>query len=413
MVTEVADALLSYSHVHHGLRNSSSIDDDDNISYPLDKHLTSDAMQVVQFIKNGCPQLNQQLNCRKFTPSHYNSSSEGIDSGAPLHPIVIYTRALLVSNNLSQASKVCRSLEDCSGIEDATKEHCYFLLFEKFQDVGVLFEDGWNTISGATLANITLGALGLRCVKRYLENIVVEAQETLLSKPKSRLKRKERAKQELLCVKDAVRRTILKFLLPRAYSPREALLTANNLSFASRLPQLEKTGERGNETTVDTVYHILAAPSLYSVWNENIGSEEEEEDAVVDYEEKSKDIDLVQEEEFALEESEQIKEVTREEHQDEPVSKEEVASENEVIDLGDSDDESGGGVVQEPPVQQQPDAKSHEKDDEEQQNDITYPHHYHEFAGNYSESDDYDVSRRAELFALMTLFLFHVLRPNN
>ena len=424
LVAEVADSLMLYSKVYQGLRSNQGSND---INGEDVSQLINDAMQVVSFIEKADPQLTLQLASQKFISSQYYSP--GIDSAAPVHPIVIYTRALLFANSLVQASKLCRTLEDCVGIDNATKEHCYFLLFEKFQDLGVLFEDGWDTAtkeeggSRATLANITLGALGLKCALNYLEHVVITAQDTLLSKPvqNSCLRRhKERAKQELLCVKDAVRRTVLKFLIPRAYSPHEALVIANELSLANSAPRLENV-TLSNDTTVDAVYHIFATPTLYSIWNENLLSDEavEEESKEDDSgPEETENIDLEQEEEELVEPEEQAKDVPSPEegekiNEEEPrgaVQADENDDDNEVIDLGDDTDEEEEVTAKQ---QQQSDASESNDEEEqvdsvdeedlaeEQQDDITYPRHYQQFAGNYSESDDYDVS-----FICTALFSF-------
>jgi len=413
LVAEVADSLMLYSKVYQGLRSNQGSKD---INGEDGSHLINDALQVVSFIEKADPQLTLQLASQKFIPSQYYSP--GIDSStAPVHPIVIYTRALLFANSLVQASKLCRTLEDCVGIDIATKEHCYFLLFEKFQDLGVLFEDGWDTSSKeegsgsrATLANITLGALGLKCAQNYLEHVVITAQDTLLSKPiqNSCLRRhKERAKQELLCVKDAVRRTVLKFLIPRAYSPHEALVIANKLSLANSAPRLENV-TLSNDTTVDAVYHIFATPTLYSIWNENLLSDEEEEEEAKEDDsgpEETENVDLEQEEEDVVEPEEQAKEVPSPEeeeniNEEEPrgaVQADEKDDDNEVIDLGDTDEEEEvqqqqSDASESNDEEEQVDSVDEEDLAEEQQDDITYPRHYQQFAGNYSESDDYDVS---------------------
>ena len=412
LVAEVADSLMLYSKVYQGLRSNQGSKD---INGEDVSRLINDALQVVSFIEKADPQLTLQLASQKFIPSQYYSP--GIDSAAPVHPIVIYTRALLFANSLVQASKLCRTLEDCVGIDNATKEHCYFLLFEKFQDLGVLFEDGWDTApkeeggSRATLANITLGALGLKCAQNYLEHVVITAQDTLLSKPvqNSCLRRhKERAKQELLCVKDAVRRTVLKFLIPRAYSPHEALVIANELSLANSAPRLENV-TLSNDTTVNAVYHIFATPTLYSIWNENLLSDEEvEEEAKEDDSEpeETENIDLEQEEEEVVEPEEQAKDVPSPEegniNEEEPrgaVQADDKNDDNEVIDLGDDTDEEEevtakqqSDAAESNDEEEQVDSVDEEDLAEEQQDDITYPRHYQQFAGNYSESDDYDVS---------------------
>ena len=409
LVAEVADSLMFYSKVYQGLRSNQGSKD---INGEDVTHLINDALQVVSFIEMADPQLILHLASQKFIPSQYYSP--GVDSAAPVHPIVIYTRALLFANSLVQASKLCRALEDCVGIDNATKEHCYFLLFEKFQDWGVLFEDGWDTTatkdeggggSRATLANITLGSLGLKCAQNYLEHVVITAQDTLLSKPvqNSCLRRhKERAKQELLCVKDAVRRTVLKFLIPRAYSPHEALVIANELSLANSAPRLENV-ILSNDTTVDAVYHIFATPTLYSIWNENLLSDEEEEEAKEDDSgpEETENIDLEQEEEEVVELKEQAKDVPSPEeeniNEEEPrgaVQADEKDDDNEVIDLGDdTDEEEQSDAAESNDDEEQVDSVDEEDLAEEQQDDdITYPRHYQQFAGNYSESDDYDVS---------------------
>ena len=451
LVAEIADALLNYSTVYHKVRNQnnkeSTSNNEGSVDCPLYQHLVNDAKKVVHFIETAYPQLAVQLRSRKFIPSQYYSPG---DDSAPLHPIVIYTRAVLSSNSLPRCSKVCRALEDCSGIDDATKRHCYFLLLEKFQDTGVLFEDGWNSIEKgeATLANITVGALGLDSVRLYLENVVLEAHETLLSRSASNPRHEERAKQELLCVKDAVRRTMLKMLVPRAYSPHEALVVANEVAGACYSPQLEciskaSLGGMGRDTAVDTVYRILKAPSLYSVWNENSVPEGGTEVIENDEQVESKKLGLVQEEGLIQADLQQQKEIDEMPPRKESqaialaVDNEEVPppvedEDNEVIDLGDTDDEQE--IAAKPSIQQQVAADPRQEDqidssvnddhseepshhekqqdgdvtypphhEKQQDGDVTYPPHHHHFAGNYSESDDYDVSILLFVFVTHTL----------
>ena len=461
----------------------------------LKQHLATDAKHIVHFIDTSNSGLKQCLMRKKFTGAAYYSGGavvedyeEDVNIIIPCNPIVVWIRACLLaggeqqkngdtsisgssrsrgSNGLVSLSssgcglpavaKTCLTLEDCTGIADTTKQHCWLLLFERMQDEDVLFEYGWDTTSGgATLANITMGAIGLQCALDYLKNVVLEAKETLLGNSQSRTplgiggggrfsSRKSRnhqqhAEQDLLCVKDAVRRTALKILAPRPYTPHEALHIATQLSDAASPPKLEHTtwgvnnratgGSKGS-TAMDVACRILAAPSLYSVWIESLEQQEEEvfeeddlDDAVEGgvQEEQVEEIAVEQPQiapagpqgELMSEEQPQMEDFDDAEPEPAVAAQEPVAKEqdNEVIDLGDTDDEvevpnetsaeldvaspeEGDDSDQTKSIGSEADqlqAYTGEGDDASfgvPQEDETYPRHYHQFPGNYSGSDDY------------------------
>ncbi len=117
LVAEVADSLMLYSKVYQGLRSNQG---SKNINGEDGSHLINDALQVVSFIEKADPQLTLQLASQKFTPSQYYSP--GIDSADPVHPIVIYKRALLFATSLVQASKLCLTLYTRVCIDITTEE---------------------------------------------------------------------------------------------------------------------------------------------------------------------------------------------------------------------------------------------------------------------------------------------------
>lgn len=291
LVPEIADALLNYSIGSHRLRlhlntnedQDDNDDDDDDIvdnsaAVLYQQHVTRDADYVIHFIDKANPQLREQLLGGNFIPGQYNSN--------PPHPMVIYTRALISSNkNSSVVARLLRKLEDSTGIEYATKYHCYALFLESMQDRGVLFEDGWNDNNAqggeATLANVALGPIGRTCALEYMRNVILVAKENLLpllSSHSSSRQVRQQCKRELSCVKDTVRRTVLKFCLNRPNSLKEALDLANTLSDAERFPRLDNViSDSVNGPTAEAVVIcILKADSLYSVYDGDINIEEDE-----------------------------------------------------------------------------------------------------------------------------------------
>jgi len=472
LVAESADALLNYSEAHHRLRlrshhltnttitNYDVNKDDSSSSLQLQQLLANDARLIIHYIERVNPEFNFQLMRRKFVPRHYfsYSDSEGGMSMIPLHPAVVNVRARLITDDgMPHVSRMCHNLEDCTGIEDATKRHCWLLLFERMQDEGVLFEEGWNIASprdskndsgggrvGATLANITMGSIGLSCALEYLENVVVEAK----------------ASSEFLCVKDAVRRTVLKILLPRAYSPAEALEIATELSDARGAPALENTswGRRDDgDPAANVACRILAAPSLYSVWNENVVEEEEvlEEKFLEDQDEqlaakgevqeeltmdhpttKGEGVALdndpafsanMSEEKPVMEDKEDDAVVLGDTDGDEEAVEErqgaegpptkEVFEELETVsveeevgegtgsdghgkedDIEDDDDDETKSIEEsvESIDGDEPNYEQEEEEEKEKEEDNTYSPNHHEYTGNHSENDDYEEEDKEE-----------------
>ncbi len=274
IVAQIADTISNYSKVYNSLgppmNTSKNLDDENNNSSPIQqKRLTRDAQHVVDFMDKANPQLNLQLINRNFIPGQYISPTS-----AQPHPIVTYARVLLSCDRLKDVCKLTRILEDCSGIDDSSKCHCYFLLYDNMHDNGVLFEDGWNNnAGGATLANINVGALGRKCALDYLADVVLEAKKNFFPNSSRHRHHKKAATHEMLCVKDAVRRTVLKYLLPRRYSTHEALTIATSLSDAKNIPQLENVAWGTYEST-SVAYRILAARSMYSARNECVENNE-------------------------------------------------------------------------------------------------------------------------------------------
>lgn len=203
-----------------------------------------------------------------------------------MHPIVVDIRARLMSGEVTEVAKICRHLEECTGLPKPVQQHSWMLLLEKMHVGGTLIDDGsppTNNDGGAdtafgekvlTLGNIVVGSIGQSCVLEYLANVVLEARETLYPNQRGTTQ----AKEELRCLKDAVRRTCLKFLVTRAYSPDVALTISNKISDASNVPDLEDKTE--GHTAVEEAIRILSTKSLYEEYNENLDTYEEEEEVV-------------------------------------------------------------------------------------------------------------------------------------
>jgi len=381
LVAEIADAILNYSIGSHRLRlhfntnedQDDNDDDDDDIvdnsaAVLYQQHVSRDADCVIHFIDKANPQLREQLLGRNFIPGQYNSN--------PPHPMVIYTRALISSNkNSSVVARLLRKLEDSTGIEYATKYHCYALFLESMQDRGVLFEDGWNDNNAqggeATLANVTLGPIGRTCALEYMRNVILVAKENLLpllSSHSSSRQVRQQCKRELSCVKDTVRRTVLKFCLNRPNSHKEALDLANMLSDAERFPRLENVISDSvyGPTAEAVVIRILRADSLYSVYDGDINIEEEYDSI---YEEE--DEVIVNEASFKqVQESAKLL-------VNEPIVTDNRTSEHEACEQIDTERDNS----------------SHFDDNK---NEVIDLEDSHSSAENFSESDDYDNEEEEE-----------------
>jgi len=295
LVSEAAEMILNFSEVHHRLQQIKS-DGGDNIdggtTTPTTTQLIQrDATKVVQFISKANPQLAKEYSNRAFIPNHYFSTEVASNSELPpMHPIVVDIRARLLSGEVPEVAKICRHLEECSGLPKPVQQHAWMLLLEKMHVGGTLIDDGSppsndggsgdaaaTTAFGEkvlTLGNIVVGSVGQSCVLEYLANVVLEARETLYPKQRGTLQ----AKEELRCLKDAVRRTCLKFLVTRAYSPDVALTISNKISDASNIPDLEDKSM--GHTAVEEAIRILSTKSLYEEYNENLDTYEEEEEEV-------------------------------------------------------------------------------------------------------------------------------------
>lgn len=288
LVSEAAEMILNFSEVHHRLQSIKSNDrniDDTATSAASAQHIQRDATKVVQFISKANPQLAKEYTNRTFIPSHYFSTEVTSDSELPpMHPIVVEIRARLMSGKINQVAKICRHLEECSGLPKPVTQHSWMLLLEKMHVMGTLIEDGSSPLIDGDgtvgeevlkLGNIVVGSIGRSCVLEYLANVVLEARETLYPNQRGT----SQAKQELRCLKDAVRVAVLKFLLTRAYSPRDALTIANKISDASNIPDLEDNSN--TLTAMQEAMRILTSKLLYEEYNENIDNYAEEEEEVV------------------------------------------------------------------------------------------------------------------------------------
>jgi hypothetical protein len=286
--------ILNFSEVHHRIVNNSHHDQDDNDDEDADRTIAAliqrDATKVLHFITKANPQLSKEYSNRKFIPHHYLSIDIAPDSELPpMHPIIVEIRARLTCGYVKEVAKICRNIEDCTGIPVQVKQHAYMLLLEKMHMSGTLIEDGTSSPSEkdgelVTLANIVVKEIGRSCVLEYLANVVLEAKEALLSPSDQRrgtTPRHSSNLEELRCVKDAVRRSCLKFLVTRAYSPRDALTISNKISDAGNVPRLVDMSK--DHTALEEATRILMTKLLYEEYNENLnvdyydGAEETEE----------------------------------------------------------------------------------------------------------------------------------------
>ncbi len=426
-----------------------------------------------------------------------------------MHPIVVDIRARLLSGEVPEVAKICRHLEECSGLPKPVQQHAWMLLLEKMHVGGTLIDDGSppsndggsgddaaaTTAFGEkvlTLGNIVVGSIGQSCVLEYLANVVLEARETLYPKQRGTLQ----AKEELRCLKDAVRRTCLKFLVTRAYSPDVALTISNKISDASNIPDLEDKST--GHTAVEEAIRILSTKSLYEEYNENLDTYEEEEEVATAAAEDDEEEEEVLDEDgpvdmsvdqigtpfvsrksaeddqdelsspdkdaqsafkspeslqklkrwqqiqsstkkhqhlrkseptssFSPESAANLDDVSEKEYEEEEEEKEDVVakvhelepSREIAVEEGEENNESQK-EVDEPAVDNEYDEQEASEDaidegeydsdatksiqsvgdndaldeedveEEEEPEDMTYPRHYHEYPGNYSESDDYE-----------------------
>ena len=213
--------ILNFSEVHHRLQqiksNGGNIDDTVTPTNTTTTQLIQrDAAKVVQFISKANPQLAKEYSNRVFIPNHYFSTDVASDSELPpMHPIVVYIRALLMSGKITEVAKICRHLEECSGLSLQVKQHSWMLLLEKMHVGGTLIDDASSPLNDGgdgevlKLGNIVVGSIGRSCVLEYLANVVLEAMETLNPNQRGTAQ----AKQELRCLKDAVQKTCLRFLV--------------------------------------------------------------------------------------------------------------------------------------------------------------------------------------------------------
>lgn len=287
LVSEIAGTLLDYSDVHHKLHHEASPTADDNDV--IQQLMAKDALRVMYFIEKTNPQLRQEVLAKKFTTQ-----------GDPRkHPIVTYLRAGLVSGNLDEGSKLCRTLESCTGLDKETEKCCWYSLFDKMQEDYVLLEHHWEInrgrfvdvpvldsrgkiamrrIGNVTLANIMIGPFGRTVALEYLRGIIDVAKEELFPGFKymsssNSIKSRHQAdhdKQYFLAVKDAVRRTVLKFLIPRPHSPAEVLSIANRVSEADKPPLLKHhAAPAKGQDAGELCCRILQQPSLLKIWEES------------------------------------------------------------------------------------------------------------------------------------------------
>jgi hypothetical protein len=283
---------MDYSDVHHRLAHETMtpVADPHDILATL---MAKDALKVLQWMDRVNPRLKRELSDKRFTLQTYHDDEEDPCK----HPVVAFLRALLLTGNLDEGSKVCRALLDCTGLHRETERCCWYLLFDKMQEEQVLLEHDWDVprtavvplmdrhgnirftrnVGNVTLANILIGPFGRTVALEYLHGIVVMAKDELFpgynalvaSKSIRSIRDADRDKQYLLAVKDAVRRTALKFLLPRPHSPAEALAMAARVSEANASPFLPyHAGVVEGQNAAELCCRILGEPSLLKIWEE-------------------------------------------------------------------------------------------------------------------------------------------------
>lgn len=382
--------------------------------------MAKDALQVMLLMDKVYPQLKRELLVKKFTKQTFRYLEEDPHK----HPIITLLRCWLVSGNLAEGAKLCSTLTDCSGLEQETERCCWYYLLDKMHEFGVLFEHVWNRnevqffsipvidrngklstrkVGNITLANIEIGPFGRKVVLEYLQDVVETAKDELFSRPKAFNFRKtirtkyhsDHNKQQLTAVKDAVRRTVLKFLLPRPYSPAEALAMAARASEADKPPLLKyHSGPRKDESAGDFCCKILQEPSLLKRWEENQAVLEEQQVAAVEEQAPPLEImpkpnDVTQEEApreegGVLDMSMEIIPPTPAKSPEKLPEKlplaQEAPADDDVIELGDSEDDSATKSLG-----SSPSANESEEEPEEhvEESVMNYPPHFHPYPGNY------------------------------
>ena len=192
LVSETADTLLDYSDVHHRLAHETTPDDESHDV--LATLMAEDALKVLQWMDRANPRLKRELSDQRFTSRTYDHERDDPRK----HPVVAFLRALLLTGNLAEGSKLCRALQDCAGIHIETERYCWYLLFDKMQETQVLLEHDWDVprrtvvpvvdrrgnvvardFGDVTLANILIGPLGRTAALEYLHKIVLMAKDEL------------------------------------------------------------------------------------------------------------------------------------------------------------------------------------------------------------------------------------------
>jgi len=185
LVSEAAEMILNFSEVHHRLqqqyKSDVGNDDEDAATSPPPPPNTTqliqrDATKVVDFISKANPQLAKEYSHRTFIPNHFLSTeiitTDDTELLPPMHPIVVDIRARLLSGKIRDVAKICRHLEECSGLSLQVKQHSWMLLLEKMHVGGTLIEDGSSPLNDdngggevlLTLRNIVVGSIGRSCV---------------------------------------------------------------------------------------------------------------------------------------------------------------------------------------------------------------------------------------------------------
>ncbi|KAL7467520.1 hypothetical protein ACHAXS_010403 [Conticribra weissflogii] len=328
LVADIADLLLSHSRVANTLAPLSP-----SFAYPTpsttrplpnerlaqSSRLTrrrrrrqrDDGAHIVRFLRRADPNLRSDLLSRRFAPMETDP-----------HPVEVHVRAHLAAGLHSDAASTCHVLETCGGIEMDAVERCWIYLLDAMHEEGWLLEEAENEEKKenqkkeekkkedngvavvVTLSTLRTGPVGRNAVLTYLKGVVAMAEERLSSHHHRHHhhnhhhhhhhhhNHQHHRERELLCVKDSVRRAVLKFLIPKNFSEREALAIADDVSGAHRPPGLERAKGREGRTAVEVANYILASKPLFWEWNERVSwdpheeeEEEEEEEGVEEQEE--------------------------------------------------------------------------------------------------------------------------------
>ena len=372
--------------------------------------MAKDALIVMRLIDNAYPQLKREILTKKFTRQTFHYY---LEEDPRKHPIITLLRCWLVSGNLEEGAKLCSTLKHCSGIEEETERCCWYYLLDKMHEFGVLFEHDWNRnqvqflsipimdrngkmstrkVGNVTLANLEIGSFGRKVVLEYLKDVVETAKSELFSGPKAF---SSNNKQQFTAIKDAVRRTALKFLLPRPHPAAEVLVMATYVSEADKPPLLKHhSGPPKDENVGQFCCKILQEPSLLKCWEEHQAALEDEQVASAAAEQQASRSEIMprppdedeaeeetrEEEGGVLDMSMEIIPPTPAKSPEKPPLVQEAAADDEVIELGDSEDDS---------ITKSLGSSSHasevERDQEEylEESVMNYPPHFHQYAGNY------------------------------